>query len=89
VSNRMVDQISKAGNSLCSHFQRSCRAEVQTWYNVFMTALADFGRIRHKNFPLNNFRTIDITPHTQAFGLVARRKVAFMFTELFNFAPPG
>jgi hypothetical protein len=33
-----------------------------------MTALADFGRIRRKNFPLNNFRTIDITPHTQAFG---------------------
>jgi hypothetical protein len=42
--------------------------EIQTWYYIFMTALADSGHVPQNNFPFNNFRSTDFTLHIQAFG---------------------
>ena len=37
------------------------KPEIQTWYYIFMTALADSGHVPQNNFPFNNFRSTDFT----------------------------
>ena len=58
---------SQNARSAATH-SRSYSSQSHRSYYVFMTVLIDSGCVPQKNFPFNNFRTIDLLFTSQAFG---------------------